>query len=65
VHLRQHRLEMVNISNKMLDRAEKYFSAGHHFDIQMTTRTSQLQQTGFERQLGQPLLGRHPLAFKI
>ena len=50
VDLRSHLLEMVDIPKKTLDRAEKYFSAGHIFDMEMTTRSSQLQKMGFQRQ---------------
>ena len=50
VDLRRHLLEIVNIPRKTLDRAEKRFSAGLIFDIEMTTRASQLQKMGFQRQ---------------
>ena len=50
VDLRSHLQEMVNISKKTLDRAEKHFSAGLIFDIAMTTRASELQKMGFQRQ---------------
>lgn len=47
--LRRHLLEMAHIPKKTLDRAEKYFSAGHIMDIPITTRTSELQKMGFQR----------------
>ncbi|QNI32365.1 hypothetical protein H7849_25875 [Alloacidobacterium dinghuense] len=50
VDLRRQLLEMVNIPRKTLDRAEKRFSEGHIFDMDMITRASQLQQMGFQRQ---------------
>jgi hypothetical protein len=50
VDLRSHLVEMVNISKKTLDRAEKHFSAGLVFDMAMTTRASELQRMGFQRQ---------------
>jgi hypothetical protein len=50
VDLRTHLSEMINIPKKTLDRAEKRFSTGLIFDIEMTTRTSQLQKMGFQRQ---------------
>src|SRR5215470_3660022 len=49
VDLRKHLLEIVNIPRKTLDCAEKHFSAGRIFDMEMITRASQLQQMGFER----------------
>jgi hypothetical protein len=50
VDLRRHLSEMVNIPKKTLDHAEKRFTAGLVFDIGMTTRASQLQKMGFQRQ---------------
>ena len=47
--LRKHLLEIVNIPRKTLDRAEKHFSVGRIFDMEMITHASQLQQMGFER----------------
>jgi hypothetical protein len=49
VDLRKQLLEMANIPKKTLDCAEKRFSAGHVFDMEMITRTSQLQKMGFQR----------------
>jgi len=51
VDLRNHLTEIVNIPMKTLDRAEKHFSSGHIFDMEMTTRASQLLQMGFQRNL--------------
>ena len=48
--LRRHLVEIINIPQKTLDRAEKRFWEGHIFDMPMTTRTSQLHEMGFERQ---------------
>jgi hypothetical protein len=42
--------EMVNIPDKTLDLAEKCFRVGYNFDIPMTTRASELQKMGFQRQ---------------
>jgi len=48
--LRKHLLEMAHIPKKTLDRVEKYFSTGRAMDIPLTTRTSELQKMGFQRQ---------------
>ncbi|HTZ90602.1 MAG TPA: hypothetical protein VMA71_09680 [Alloacidobacterium sp.] len=50
VDLRQHLLEMTHIPQKTLDRAEKRFSAGLIFDMEMTTRASDLEKMGFQKQ---------------
>jgi hypothetical protein len=48
--LRRQLSAMAHIPEKTLDSAEKRFTAGHIFDIAMTTRTSLLQKMGFQRQ---------------
>ena len=48
--LRGHLAEMIHVPARMLERAEKSFTSGRNFDIPITTRASQLQQMGFERQ---------------
>jgi hypothetical protein len=50
VELRRDLLATANIPQKILDRAEKYFTAGRIFDIGMTARTSELQRMGFQKQ---------------
>ena len=48
--LRRQLSETANIPKKILDCAEKRFSAGHIYDMELVTRTSHLHKMGFERQ---------------